>query len=98
MNRPAELELKTTPARFTQRATVCLRADSIEEKVEFTAWQTTWKKRMTFVSHDYGCGCCIHIFDLEGPPEAIDALPPELLVLSDWTEHGLKQIPRHLLS
>jgi hypothetical protein len=46
------------------------------------------------VSHDYGCGCCIHLFDLEGPKEAIDALPTELLTVSEWTEHGTKPPPR----
>jgi hypothetical protein len=76
------------------RATVCLWSDSIDEKVDFTAWLTAWRKRMTFVSHDYGCGWRIHLFDLEGPKEAIDALPQGLLMISAWTEHGIKQVPR----
>jgi hypothetical protein len=80
------------------RATVCLWADSLEEKVDFTTWLNAWKKRMAFVSQDYGCGCCIHLFDLEGPREAIDAIPKELLTVSAWTEEGLKQVPRHFSS
>lgn len=80
-----------------QRATVCIWSDSLEEKVEFTTWLNTWRKVMTFVSHDYGCDCCIHLFDLEGPKEAIDALPAELLTASEWTEHGTKPPPRTLL-
>ena len=79
-----------------QRATVCFWADSIEEKVEFNAWQIAWQRKMMFVSHDYGCGWCIHLFDLEGPKEAIDALPPNLLTLSAWTEEGVRQPPRPL--
>lgn len=71
------------------RATVCLWSESIEEKVEFTTWLTAWKRKMSYVSPDYGCGCCIHLFDLAGPKEAIDALPDELLTVSDWTEHGI---------
>ena len=98
MNRLDQMEPETCIPLSMHRATVCLWADSIEEKVEFTAWQTAWKRKMTFVSRDYGCGCCIHLFDLEGPKEAIDALPPELLAVSAWTEYGLKQVPPHRLS
>ena len=80
----------------TQRATVCLWAGSIEEKVEFTTWLSTWRKKMTFVSRDYGCSCCIHLFDIEGPPEAIDALPEVLLTVSAWAETGVKSARRYV--
>lgn len=53
-------------------------AESIEEKVEFTLWLTAWKKRMRYVSPDYGGGG-LHLFDVEGPEEAIAALPECLL-------------------
>jgi hypothetical protein len=95
MNRLDVLETDTPIPGVMRRATVCLWTEAIEEKVEFTAWQTAWKRKMTFVSHDYGCGCCIHLFDLEGTQEAIDALPRELLAGSAWTESGLKQIAPH---
>ena len=74
-----------------ERATVCFCADSIEEKVEFNAWQIAWQRKMTFVSHDYGCGCCIHLFDLEGPKEAVDAIPPNLRTVSAWTEAAFRR-------
>lgn len=77
-----------------ERATVCFWADSIEEKVEFNAWQTAWQRKMTFVSRDYGCGCCIHLIDLEGPKEAIDAIPPNLRIGSAWTEASVSRLPR----
>ena len=75
----------------SRRATICLWSDSLEEKVEFTTWLTNWKKKLAYVSHDYGCGCCVHLFDVEGPREAIEALPREVLACSAWTEHGIKQ-------
>ena len=81
------------PVLVTCRATVCLWSDSIEEKVEFTTWLTAWRKRLTYLSHDYGCAGCIHLFDVEGPGEAIDALPLELLMTSAWTERGVKPVP-----
>ena len=88
MNRLSELTLQFSPADDCHRATVCLWSASLEEKVDFTLWLNVWKKKMTFVSADYGCGCCIHLFDLEGPKEAIDALPPQLLTVSAWTKRG----------
>lgn len=94
MNRLYELTPKTNSAPEMHRATVCLWSESIEEKVEFTTWLTTWKRKMSYVSPDYGCGCCLHLFDLEGPKEAIDALPAELLTVSDWTEHGIPHVIR----
>ena len=97
MNRIDELAKACTPVAM-QRATVCLWADSIEEKLDFNTWQTAWQKKMAFVSRDYGCGCCIHLFDLEGPKEAIDALPRDLLTFSAWTENGEKQAARHIMS
>jgi hypothetical protein len=99
MNRLDEVTPQRSAASGTvRRATICLWAESIEEKVDFTAWMSAWKKQMTFVSHDYGCGCCIHLFDVEGPKEAIDALPPELRTVSEWTENGIKQLPRHIVA
>lgn len=89
MNRLPELTPPTNTAPELHRATVCLWSESIEEKVEFTLWLTQWKRKMRYVSHDYGCGCCIHLFDLEGPKAAIEAIPHELLTVSDWTEHGI---------
>lgn len=96
MNTLVEDTPNACTALVMHRATVCLWSESMEEKVEFTAWSHVWRKKMSLVSQDYGCGCCIHLFDLEGPKEAIDALPQELLTISAWTEDGIKQVPRCL--
>jgi hypothetical protein len=78
------------------RGTACLLADSIEENLEFTRWLNTWRRRLPFVSEDYGCGCCVHLFDFEAPKAAIEALPQELLIVSSWTENAREKVPRHL--
>lgn len=90
MNRLNELTPAACTTPETHRATVCLWSESIEEKVDFTTWLNIWKSKMTFVSPDYGCGLCIHLFDLEGPKEAINAIPAGLLTVSEWTEHGTR--------
>ena len=43
---------------------------------------------MTVFSDDYGCGCCVSLYDIEGPDEAIDSLPYEIVAMSEWSEGG----------
>jgi hypothetical protein len=68
------------------RASICIASDSPEEADSFEAWTAQWKKKMTFFSDDYGCGCCVHLFDVEGPAEGIEAIPEKLRTTSEWTE------------
>jgi len=72
------------------RGSVCISADSDEGSAAFESWLERWKEKMTFVSGDYGCGCCVHQFDLEGPKEAIGAIPEKIRCQSEWTEKGVK--------
>ena len=88
MNRLSERTLQSSPTHDRHRATVCLWSESLEEKVDFTLWLNVWKKMMSFVSADYGGGCCIHLFDVEGPKEAIDAIPTQLLTVPAWIKRG----------
>ena len=73
---------------MNQRASVCVSSDSPEEEVAFAAWLERWKEKMSFISEDYGCGCCVHQFDLEGPSEAVAALPEKIRAMTDWSEKG----------
>jgi hypothetical protein len=75
---------------MTHRASICISADAPEEEVAFETWLERWKEKMTFISDDYGCGCCVHLYDVEGPKEGIDALPEKIRSTSDWTEKGVK--------
>ena len=58
------------------RATVSYEPD--DEPV-MDAWFDRWETALA-VSDDQGCGCCVHIFDVDGPPEAFAALPPGVSV------------------
>jgi hypothetical protein len=75
---------------MTARATICIASDAPEEEAAFAAWLENWEAKLTSISEDYGCGCCVHLFDIEGPKEAIDALPAKLQTTSDWSEKGVK--------
>ena len=39
------------------------------------AWFDRWGPALTSVSDNLGCGCCVDVFEVEGPPEAFAALP-----------------------
>jgi hypothetical protein len=67
------------------RATVCIWVESPAEEAEFAAWEEQWKSDLAFVSHDYGCGCCVHLYDILGSEESITALPKKLRIVSAWT-------------
>jgi hypothetical protein len=33
-------------------------------------WLATWQSRLNYVSNNEGCGCCVDIYNIEGPQEA----------------------------
>ena len=75
---------------MTQRASISVASDAPDEQAAFEAWLRRWEAQLTFISDDYGCGCCVHLFDVEGPKEAIGAIPVQLRTMSDWSEKGVR--------
>lgn len=69
-----------------KRATVCIWFGARDDEAAFQAWLKTWGPRMVFVSDSYGYGSCVHLYDVLGPHEGIDAIPPQLRLLPEWTE------------
>lgn len=67
------------------RATVCISVDSEGEVRAADAWLDRWRDDLTYISDNQGCGCCVDIYDVDGPPEAIRALPPQIQAGSAWT-------------
>jgi hypothetical protein len=67
------------------RATITAAVDSPDEVSAFESWLERWQSRLTFVSEEKGCGCCVRMLDVEGPQEAIDEIPEPLRTSSDWS-------------
>lgn len=57
------------------KATICVDIESEDEMGEVEKWFLAWCDKLSFVSEDNGCGCCVRIWNVEGPPEAIAAIP-----------------------
>ena len=60
----------------------------------FEAWRAQWKDRLSHLSNDIGCGCCIHLYNVEGSEEALAALPRGLRISNGWSSgHGPRREP-----
>ncbi len=48
-------------------------------KVEVAArWFEAWLPRLTYVSKNTGCGCCVDIYEVEGDEAAVAAIPRDV--------------------
>lgn len=68
------------------RATIIVDVTPPEEVTVSEAWFTKWAGSLTFRSEDEGCGCCVHIWNVEGADEALAALPPNIKGRSSWAD------------
>jgi hypothetical protein len=73
------------------RATICIVVDQPSEVEAAEQWLSANRDKLEFISSDYGCGCCVSLFDLEGPADVLDTIPDFLRAASDWTGHAKHQ-------
>ena len=92
---------RPTPARpvagnatanaLPDRATLLATVDEPGEVEAAEAWLAAARDRLGHVSDQLGCGCCILMWDVAGPPALLDTIPPALRCDSEWTRpdpHG----------
>jgi hypothetical protein len=66
------------------RATICASVDNAGELELAEAWLAEHAGALTHVSDGEGCGCCVVLWNIEGPEAVIDTLPSHLSAGSDW--------------
>jgi hypothetical protein len=66
-------------AENLQRRTICVLVDSPDEVQAVDAWLAKWRDKLTYLSPNEGCGCCVDIYRVEGPAEAITEIPSGLI-------------------
>jgi hypothetical protein len=71
-----------------ERATIIVSVGEPGEAEAAEAWFAKWRPQLTYCSENTGCGCCVDIWDVEGPYLAIKELPPELSAMSEWSHPG----------
>jgi hypothetical protein len=76
--------------RVMPRATIIIKKDDAAELAAFDAWLDRWESSLARKSRNYGCGCCVHMFDVEGSQEAIDAISESIRSESEWVRSGAR--------
>lgn len=61
-----------------RRATICVETARPADVRAAREWLEKYRAKLTFVSKDEGCGCCVHMWRVEGPAGIIDSLPVEI--------------------
>jgi len=59
------------------KATVIVARDNPSEVSAIELWFSQWRDKLVSVSENHGCGCCVDIWEIEGPSEAFAELPPK---------------------
>lgn len=72
------------------RASICALADNVGEVDAAEHWLEQNRKRLSYVSEMNGCGCCVFMWDVQGPKEIIDSLPLHLSAGSSWSASALE--------
>lgn len=70
------------------RATIIVAVDELKEVEAMESWFARWSKRLAHKSENHGCGCCVDIWEVDAPAEAIAELPPECYAGDEWTNGG----------
>jgi hypothetical protein len=71
------------------RATIIVAVESREEVAAAKAWFARWKADLSYCSDVQGCGCCVEMWDVDGPKGAIAEIPYMLRAASEWSEPEL---------
>ncbi len=57
------------------KAQIIVAVDQPDEVQAVAAWFERWRPRLAAVSENTGCGCCVDIWDVDAPAEALAELP-----------------------
>ena len=62
-----------------RRLTICVDRNSPSELHSASDWFQRWRSQLAFCSENLGCGCCVDIWEVEAPEEALDQLPSDIV-------------------
>lgn len=71
------------------RATLVVAVDIPDEVAAARAWFARWERRLAYRSETMGCRCCIEMWDVEAPAEAVAEIPAGLRGITSWSEPDL---------
>lgn len=78
----------------TRRATLIVETHGGDaDRLRLEGWLARWESRLAHCSENLGCGCCVDIYEVEAPAEALDELPGHFLGGSDWSDGATPRPP-----
>ncbi len=69
------------------RITVLLEVGNEENEKElklFDDWTEAHADKISFLSENEGCGCCVHIWNIECDDNIVSLLPAHFLMDTEW--------------
>lgn len=72
------------------RESICVKADDPTSVQAAKDWLARNRERLDYLSENYGCGCCVDLYDLEGAEEVLSTIPDDLRCSSEWTRNDRK--------
>jgi hypothetical protein len=72
------------------RESICVVVDDPASVKAGEEWLAANRERLDFLSENLGCGCCVNLYNLEGPEEVLQTIPQQLMC---WTRlaRGLEE-------
>lgn len=67
------------------KATIMCEIDNPDDEILALDWIEENKNKLSYISDNYGCGCCVLMWDIEGDESVIATLPSHIACGSDWT-------------
>lgn len=76
------------------RATITVNAEDADVAAAVDRWFATHRESLTVASDQLGCGCCVLLWDVEGPAKVISTIPRAWLASSSWACLAVTPAPR----
>jgi hypothetical protein len=70
--------MSASPTPELVRATISVTLDNEREVMAVNAWLNRWGPRLQ-LSDQQGCGCCVDIWDVQAPRQALTELPAAMV-------------------
>lgn len=70
------------------RITIIVDVEEPREVQAMDAWFARWTEHLSHRSQNHGCGCCVDIWEVDAPAEAIAEIPEPCHVGDEWKNGG----------
>jgi hypothetical protein len=67
------------------RATICAAVDEAAEVEAAERWLEQHRASLSYISEQFGCGCCVLMWNVEGADAVVSTLPESLSAMSEWS-------------